>query len=112
MAFTPGNLAVLSYAAGFSLWSYTSAQDPLGTILAPGYFDPAFTHLRQGDLLLISARDTAGLVVVSGSSPAGVAVDALAPGGMSGPLDVPSDAILGEEGHPILAEDGGMILAG
>ncbi|MFQ3622276.1 MAG: hypothetical protein SNJ73_01895 [Acetobacteraceae bacterium] len=112
MAFTPGNLAVLSYAAGFTLWSYTSAGDLLGTILAPGYFDPAFTHLRRGDLLLVSARDTAALGLVGASSPAGVAVDVLGPEGQVELPSVPADAILDQEGYPILAEDGGMILAG
>ncbi|MCS6854496.1 MAG: hypothetical protein NZ523_07050 [Elioraea sp.] len=111
MAFVPVNLAVLSYAAGFTLWTYSSAEDTVGTVLAPGYFDPAKARLRRDDVVLIAARDGGAIAFVSAASPAGVSLEPLAQGGATSPPAIPAGAILAESGIAILAEDGAFILA-
>ncbi len=111
MAFVPVNLAVLSYAAGCTLWNYSSAEDTLSAVLAPGYFDWAQARLRRDDVVLISARDGAAIAFVSAASPAGVSLLSLtsehAPEGPA----VPANAVLAESGLAILAESGAFILA-
>jgi len=111
MAFVPVNLAVLSYAAGCTLWNYSAGEDTLAAVLAPGYFDPALARLRRDDFLLIIARDGAALAFVSSVGPSAVSLQALASGGSLPPPFVPAGALLAEEGMPILAENGAFILA-
>lgn len=53
MAFSPGNLSVLTYANGFTLWHY-KAGDDLYTVLAENYFAPALDILAVGDIVMLS----------------------------------------------------------
>jgi hypothetical protein len=76
MAFAIRNLSVLAYAQGFTLWHYRGNLPTLGATLvepaelaevrAPGFFDPAADMLAQGDMLLVSTRDTGAVLFVTG----------------------------------------------
>ena len=48
------NLAVVSYAQGFTIWTYIC--DDLGKALAPDYFLSACDMLRENDLMIIRAK--------------------------------------------------------
>lgn len=109
MAFVPVNLAVLSYAAGCTLWNYSSPEDTLGAVLSPGYFDPALARLRRDDVVLISARDGAAVAFVAAASATGVTLQSVT--GEEPPPAIPAGAILAENGLAILAETGAFILA-
>jgi len=54
VTYNPRNLSALSYANGFTLWHYKTADMP-ADVCKPGYFDDAHTLLKPGDLVLISA---------------------------------------------------------
>ena len=54
MAYDSNNLSALSYANGFTLWHYKT-DDERAKVCAPGYFNPAATMLRVGDLMIINA---------------------------------------------------------
>ncbi len=58
MAYQSKDLSVLAYANGFTLWHYTTA-DTAATVDAAGYFNPAASMLRVGDILLANV-ETAG----------------------------------------------------
>lgn len=112
MAFVPNNLAVLSYAAGFTLWTYASAEDAVAAILADGYFDEARSYLRTDDVILLNGTDGARILQVASNDGTRVAVASLAGDApVTGP-EVPSEAILDESGQPILDDAGQPILAG
>ena len=49
----PNNLSVLSYANGFTLWHYTTAEDQVGLA---GYFNRASDQFRSGDVIECSLR--------------------------------------------------------
>lgn len=51
MTFAARNLSVLSYANGFTLWHYTSADDQAAAT-GTGYFNPAADMLRKGDVII------------------------------------------------------------
>lgn len=110
MAFVPNNLAVLAYAAGFTLWSYATAEDGMAAVQAPGYFDDARAHLRPDDLILLNAADGAAILRVSGHDGLRLRTAALAATAL--PPDLPPGAILHEGGYPILDEAGAPILQG
>ena len=112
MAFVPNNLAVLSYAAGFTLWTYATAEDPVAATLAAGYFDDARTHLRADDLILLNATDGARILRVASNDGARVGVASIAGDTPVAPPDLPGEAILDESGQPILDESGEPILQG
>ena len=112
MAFVPTNLAVLSYAAGFTLWCYASTEDGIGVMLAAGYFDEARTYLRTDDVILLNAPDGARILRVASNDGTRVAIASLAGDApVTGP-EIPPEAILDESGQPILDAAGLPILAG
>lgn len=112
MAFVPNSLAVLSYAAGFTLWTYASTEDGVATMLADGYFDDARTYLRTDDVILLNGTDGARILRVASNDGARVAVVSVAGDSPVGAPEVPTDAILDEAGQPILDDAGQPILAG
>lgn len=112
MAFVPNNLAVLSYAAGFTLWTYGTAEDGVAAVLATGYFDEARTLLRADDVILLNAANGARILRVTANDGASVSVAAIAAEAAGAPPDLPPDAILDEAGRPILDESGAPILQG
>jgi hypothetical protein len=62
MAFAARNLSVLSYANGFTLWSYTSLDNNT-TITTASYFNTGGSDmLRKGDMI-IANTDTGGTQV-------------------------------------------------
>lgn len=112
MAFVPNNLAVLSYAAGFTLWTYASVEDDVAAVLADGYFDGARTYLRSDDVILLNGTDGARILRVASNDGVRVAVVSLAGDAPVGAPEVPSEAILDESGQPILDAAGQPILSG
>lgn len=80
MAFVSKDLSVLSYANGFTLWHYTTA-DAAAVVDSAGYFNDASHMLRTGDILVANV-DTdgtpgAGLFLVSANAGGAVDVDDL-----------------------------------
>jgi hypothetical protein len=112
MAFVPNNLAVLSYAAGFTLWTYATVEDSVGAVLGEGYFDDARTYVRADDLILLNAADGARILRVVANDGARVSVASIAGDVPIAPPEVPGEAILDEAGNPILDEAGAPILQG
>ena len=55
MAYDPHGLFVLSYASGFTLWHYNTA-DKLREVRQDGYFDAAREMFRDGDRLYVNVR--------------------------------------------------------
>ncbi|TVQ35993.1 MAG: hypothetical protein EA356_06420 [Geminicoccaceae bacterium] len=53
MAYDPVGLSALSYANGFTLWHYRSA-DRAEEVDGLGYFDPAARLLRIGDFIFLN----------------------------------------------------------
>lgn len=53
MAYDPTGLHALSYANGFTLWHYRSA-DRTEVVECAGYFDPAAPLLRVGDFVFLN----------------------------------------------------------
>ena len=58
MAYQSTDLSVLSYANGFTLWHYTTA-DSSNTVDTAGNFNASSTLLRPGDII-VATVDTAG----------------------------------------------------
>jgi hypothetical protein len=112
MAFVPNNLAVLSYAAGFTLWTYATVEDSVGAVVGAGYFDDARTYVRADDLILLNAADGARILRVVAHDGARVSVASIAGDVPIAPPEVPGEAILDEAGNPILDEAGAPILQG
>lgn len=112
MAFVPNNLAVLSYAAGFTLWTYATVEDSVGVVLGEGYFDEARTYVRADDLIFLNAADGARILRVVANDGARVGVASIAGDVPIAPPEVPGEAILDEAGNPILDETGAPILQG
>lgn len=51
-----GQLSVLSYANGFTLWHY-EANEPIETVMQDGYFNYSF--INNGDVVyIVAGRDT------------------------------------------------------
>ena len=67
MAYESSGLSALSYANGFTLWHYRTA-DMVAIIDDSGYFDAASKMLRIGDFVFVNAgtdtSPTHGVVVV------------------------------------------------
>ena len=76
MAYAPNNLSALTYANGFTLWHYKTA-DTAAEVDSEGYFNLAAGMLRVGDFIFANA--SIGGTVESGvfivSSNAGGVVD-------------------------------------
>ena len=76
MAYDSNNLSALTYANGFTLWHYKTA-DAAAEVDSEGYFNPAAGMLRVGDFIFANA--STGGTVESGvfivSSNAGGVVD-------------------------------------
>lgn len=59
--FVAKNLSVIAYANGFTLWHYKSVNDKLEDICELGYFNKVMNQCRDGDLIIVSARDNNGI---------------------------------------------------
>lgn len=68
MAFEIRNLCVLSYANGFTFWSYKSKTDTVSEIRYPDYFSEAADMLAPGDMIAISTR-LGGTICVVDNTP-------------------------------------------
>lgn len=77
MAYEAKNLSALSYANGFTLWHYRTA-DLVATVDNLNYFDGASPMLREGDFIFVNAgvdsAPTHGVVVVVANDNNGVDV--------------------------------------
>jgi hypothetical protein len=60
------DLAILSYAQGFTLWHYKALHLPTWRLMIPGFFDPAGEkdRMKLGDMILLSAADGGSLAYV------------------------------------------------
>ena len=71
MAYAPNNLSALTYANGFTLWHYKTA-DVAEDVDSQGYFNPAAGMLRVGDFIFANANITgtveSGVFVVSSNA--------------------------------------------
>ena len=71
MAYKSENLSVLSYANGFTLWHYRTA-DAATIVDDSGYFNMAAKMLRIGDFVMLNAGQgtspTHGMMVVIGNA--------------------------------------------
>jgi len=67
MAYEAKNLSAISYANGFTLWHYRTA-DLIASVDNASYFDRAAAMLREGDFIFVNAgmgtAPTHGVVVV------------------------------------------------
>ena len=70
MTYSKHGLSAISYANGFTLWHYRTA-DSGDDVLSPGYFDPAAQMLRQGDFMFVNVgvndSPAHGVAVVTGN---------------------------------------------
>lgn len=55
MAYQSNDLSVLTYANGFTLWHYTTA-DTSETVEDTGYFNVVYDMFRPGDMIIANAR--------------------------------------------------------
>lgn len=82
MSYNAKNFSVMAYANGFTLWSYSTA-DNLETVKATGYFDETAPFVRQGDMILANTavESTLAPAILSVASVAAnaVIVSAIAP---------------------------------
>lgn len=62
MAYSARNLSVLSYANGFTLWHYTTA-DSAATVAGTGYFNDASDLLRKGDQIIANTSTSGSLAM-------------------------------------------------
>ena len=67
MAFQMRNLQVLTYANGFTLWSYKTKDDTLAAIGSTGYFNASGDLLKAGDMILNVGRDGGTIRVATGA---------------------------------------------
>ena len=71
MAYDASNLSALTYANGFTLWHYKTA-DPAGDVDTAGYFNEAASMLRVGDFIFanadIDADVESGVFIVASNS--------------------------------------------
>ena len=67
MAYEAKSLSAISYANGFTLWHYRTA-DLIASVDNANYFDSASSMLREGDFIFVNAgmgtAPTHGVVVV------------------------------------------------
>jgi hypothetical protein len=55
MAYTSSGLSAISYANGFTLWHYRTA-DPAADVDNDGYFNAASKMLRVGDFMFVNSN--------------------------------------------------------
>lgn len=71
MAYSSSGLSAISYANGFTLWHYRTA-DLIADVDNAGYFNEASRMLRVGDFMFVNSSigdmPTHGLVVVLANS--------------------------------------------
>jgi outer membrane protein assembly factor BamB len=68
MAFSAGNLSVLAYANGFTLWHYKAGSTSLTSVTEPGFFAAANDLMTAGDMMMVSTEDGAGMLCVAPSA--------------------------------------------
>jgi hypothetical protein len=59
------DLSVLAYANGFTLWHYKAGPLHLGRVSASNFFNAASDQMKAGDMVVISARFGARVLVVA-----------------------------------------------
>jgi hypothetical protein len=74
MAYDPSNLSALTYANGFTLWHYRTA-DAAAVVDTSGYFNDAAGMLRVGDFIFGNFGGTPGHGVMAVLSNSGGVVD-------------------------------------
>ena len=71
MAYNSKNLSALSYANGFTLWHYKTA-DAAAVIDTAGYFNKAANMMRVGDFVFANASTTgtpeSGVLIVKSNA--------------------------------------------
>lgn len=65
MDFAIRNLAVLSYAQGFTHWHYRAAGVPLSRTMAPDFFVSVSDMMAPGDIIFVSASDGGAALFVA-----------------------------------------------
>jgi hypothetical protein len=89
------NLSALTYANGFSLWSYKT-RDRAYDVTLPGYFSPAGGELRGGDFVFLNANINGAVescaLVVTCNSGGQVKVGPLTPVTTADPASEPAAA--------------------
>lgn len=73
MPFVANSLLPLVQTAAFSLWHYRST-DSRADITAAGYFAPAATRLRTGDVMFVEASDSLAILPVRSNAAIGTGV--------------------------------------
>lgn len=56
--FLPQNIAVLSYAQGFTLWKYHDSRYTCRQMLVDGFFDSWAEQFHEGDVIYILGTDS------------------------------------------------------
>ena len=72
MAFKTQNLSVMSYANGFTLWHYSTADDVFADIDTAGHFNNASEMLRVGDAMYVTDKTGTSAQVFVMSNAGGV----------------------------------------
>ncbi len=74
MPFAPTALTPVFQSQGFSLWHYrsTDTRDQITTV---GYFGPARTQLRAGDVMIVQASDALSILPVRSNAAIGTGVN-------------------------------------
>ena len=65
MAFKIQNLSVLSYANGFTLWHYRTADDNKTAVDTEGYFNVASDMMRPNDMVIVNTASETGIVIIN-----------------------------------------------
>lgn len=82
MAYNPKNLSALTYANGFTLWHYKTA-DPATMVDGVGYFNLASNMVRVGDFIFANtdtgATAASGIFIVTSSAGGVVDVSNVSP---------------------------------
>lgn len=73
MPFTASDLVPLIQTARFNLWHYRST-DLQAAIITPGYFAPAASRLRAGDLMIVQSADAMSMLPVRSNAVTGPGV--------------------------------------
>ena len=86
MAYDSNNLSALTYANGFTLWHYKTA-DLAADVDTTGYFDEAASMLRTGDFIMantaINATIASGVFIVKSNDGSSVDVSNISSFGLA-----------------------------